>query len=286
MHHTPVLTTLATAVPPGSEKTLLTYIAESREVGLLIIVLSLFVTAVIITQLFSIRLGRLAPDDHIDNLDRLLAAHDVRGAIEYCEAEGNRSFLTRVLGGALIRCARSPFGYLELKNAVEELGEQEVARLQRMTDIVGLVASIAPMLGLLGTVVGMVGAFDTISTSRGPSGPTTSPATSPRRSSPPSWASSSRSPAPRSTPSSATRSTPSSPRSARSSSRLTTHIEHHQSQPAPAPAAQPPGVATAAAPPAGPRPATGSAGNPREPPDPCSGRRNARPASASSISHR
>jgi biopolymer transport protein ExbB len=168
MHHTPVLTTLAAAVPSGSEKTLLTYIAESREVGLLIIVLSLFVTAVIITQLFSIRLGRLAPDDHIDNLDRLLAAHDVRGAIEYCEADGNRSFLTRVLGGALIRCARSPFGYLELKNAVEELGEQEVARLQRMTDIVGLVASIAPMLGLLGTVVGMVGAFDTISAVEGP----------------------------------------------------------------------------------------------------------------------
>jgi biopolymer transport protein ExbB len=37
-----------------------------------------------------------------------------------------------------------------------------------MTDIVGLVASIAPMLGLLGTVVGMVGAFDTISAIEGP----------------------------------------------------------------------------------------------------------------------
>ena len=164
--HLPLLATAA--VPAGAEKTLLTYIAESREVGLLIILLSLFVTAVIVAQLFSIRLSRLAPDDHIDNLDRLLAAHDIRGAIEYCEAEGNKSLLTRVLGGALIRCARSPFGYLELKNAVEELGEQEVARLQRMTDIVGLVASIAPMLGLLGTVVGMVGAFDTISAVEGP----------------------------------------------------------------------------------------------------------------------
>lgn len=160
--------TLSALMPSGTEKTLLTYIAESREVGLLIIVLSLFVTAVIIAQLFTIRLSRLAPDDHIDTLDRLLGAHDIRGAIEYCEADGNRSLLTRVLGGALIRCARSPFGYLELKNAVEELGEQEVARLQRMTDIVGLVASIAPMLGLLGTVVGMVGAFDTISSVEGP----------------------------------------------------------------------------------------------------------------------
>jgi len=162
------LSLAAAAVPTGAEKTLLDYIAQSREVGLLIILLSLFVTAVIIAQLFSIRLARLAPDDQINALDQLLASHNIRGAIEYCEADGNRSLLTRVLGGALIRCARSPFGYLELKNAVEELGDQEVARLQRMTDIVGLVASIAPMLGLLGTVVGMVGAFDTISAVEGP----------------------------------------------------------------------------------------------------------------------
>ena len=162
------LSLAAAAVPTGAEKTLLDYIAQSREVGLLIILLSLFVTAVIIAQLFSIRLARLAPDDQINALDQLLASHNIRGAIEYCEADGNRSLLTRVLGGALIRCARSPFGYLELKNAVEERGDQEVARLQRMTDIVGLVASIAPMLGLLGTVVGMVGAFDTISAVEGP----------------------------------------------------------------------------------------------------------------------
>lgn len=157
-----------TPLPAGGEQTILDYIAQSREVGLVIIVLSLFVTAVIIAQLFTIRLSRLAPDDQIDRLNQLLAAHDVRGAIEYCEADGNQSLLTRVLGGALIRCARSPFGFLELKNTVEELGEQEVARLQRMTDIIGLVASIAPMLGLLGTVVGMVGAFDTISAIEGP----------------------------------------------------------------------------------------------------------------------
>jgi hypothetical protein len=56
----------AAAVPSGAEKTLLDYIAQSREVGLLIILLSLFVTAVIIAQLFTIRLARLAPDDHIE----------------------------------------------------------------------------------------------------------------------------------------------------------------------------------------------------------------------------
>jgi len=158
---------LATAVA-AADRSLLDYVVQSRQVGLLIIALSVFVTAVIIAQLFTIRVSRLAPDDHIENLDRLLSQHDIRGSIEYCQNEENRCLLTRVLGGALARCARSPFGNLELKSAIEEIGEQEVARLQRMTDIVGLVASIAPMLGLLGTVVGMVGAFDTISVTEGP----------------------------------------------------------------------------------------------------------------------
>ena len=158
---------LATA-SAAPDRTLLDYVVQSRQVGLLIVALSLFVTAVIIAQFFTIRVSRLAPDDHIENLDRLLGQHDIRGSIEYCQNEENRCLLTRVLGGALARCARSPFGYLELKNAIEELGEQEVARLQRMTDIIGLVASIAPMLGLLGTVVGMVGAFDTLSVTEGP----------------------------------------------------------------------------------------------------------------------
>lgn len=160
--------TLAAAGSAGVERSLLDYVIQSGEVGMLIIALSLFVTAVIIAQFFTIRVSRLAPDDHIENLDRLLADHDINGAIEYCESEENHCLLTRVLGGALRRCSRSPFGYLEIKAAVEELGEQEVGRLQRMTDVIGLVASIAPMLGLLGTVIGMVGAFDTISVTEGP----------------------------------------------------------------------------------------------------------------------
>ena len=62
---------------------------------------------------------------------------------------------------------RSPFGALELKGALEEAGQEQVARLYRSTDGLGLIAAIAPMLGLLGTVVGMVGAFDTLSAAEG-----------------------------------------------------------------------------------------------------------------------
>ncbi|MAY75827.1 MAG: peptide transporter TolQ [Phycisphaerae bacterium] len=149
-------------------KSLLDYIAQGREIGFVIIALSLIATATIVAQMFFLRFARLAPNDHSDELQRLLRQGAVDEAIAYSEQQENDCVLTRIVGGALARCRRSPFGYLEIRSAVEEIGREQIARLHRMTEAVGLIASIAPMLGLLGTVVGMVGAFDTISLTEGP----------------------------------------------------------------------------------------------------------------------
>jgi biopolymer transport protein ExbB len=160
--------TLAQAATDGPQRSLLEYIAQGREIGLVIIGLSVIGVAMLIAQLLAIRASRLIPQAQVEAIDERLRQGDVAGAIVFCEADANDSLLTRVFGGALVRCARSPFGFLELKSSLEEIGQQQVARLYRMTDAIGLIASIAPMLGLLGTVVGMVGAFDTISVTEGP----------------------------------------------------------------------------------------------------------------------
>lgn len=165
------LLTLAQAAPGGASKSLLEYIAAGREVGLIIILLSLAAVGMIVAQILRLRRSRLAPPECVERLHELLRANQVGAAIEFCTDVENDSFLTRVLGSALIRCSRSPFGFLELKSALEEVGQAQVARLYRMTDGIGLVASVAPMLGLLGTVVGMVSAFDTIALTEGPARP-------------------------------------------------------------------------------------------------------------------
>ena len=55
----------------------------------------------------------------------------------------------------------------EVKNTIEEAGQDQAARLYRSTDGLGVIGTISPLLGLLGTVVGMVGAFDSMSLSGG-----------------------------------------------------------------------------------------------------------------------
>lgn len=142
-------------------------IQDGGGIGYVIILLSFVALGLIGRDLFRLRRAKLAPPEVAGRLEELLKKGDVRGAVQVCRDPASDSFLARVFGSALVRCARSPFGMLEIKTALEEAGQLESAKLYRATDGVGLIASIAPMLGLLGTVVGMVGAFDTISVTQG-----------------------------------------------------------------------------------------------------------------------
>ena len=154
---------LAQAEPAAPSKSLLDHIASGGPIGFAIIALSLVAVTLAVMQLLQVRERKLTPPEVVEGLDKLLSANDIRGAIRFCQDPVNDSFLARMFAAALTRCSRSAFGLLELRSALEEAGQEQVARLHRATDGIGLIAAVAPMLGLLGTVVGMVGAFETIS---------------------------------------------------------------------------------------------------------------------------
>ncbi|MFK7882939.1 MAG: MotA/TolQ/ExbB proton channel family protein [Phycisphaerales bacterium] len=154
-----------------TQRSLLNYVSRGGPVGLIIILISIGAMGMIVAQMLRVRRDRLAPVDLNDDLRRFLAEGDIDAAINRCNAEERPAFLSRVVGGALKRASASPFGMLEVRTAVEEAGQLEVDRLYRLTDGIGLVASVAPMLGLLGTVIGMVGAFDAIMLAEGPARP-------------------------------------------------------------------------------------------------------------------
>lgn len=158
---------LSTTLANEGGKSLLQHIQSGGPIGLVIILISFVAVALIVAHMLTVRTQKLAPPEIAERMHALLRAGDVRQAVRYCQDEANDCFLTRVYASALVRCSRSPFGFLELKTALEDAGREQVARLQRSTDGIGLVAAIAPMLGLLGTVVGMVGAFETISSTEG-----------------------------------------------------------------------------------------------------------------------
>jgi biopolymer transport protein ExbB len=148
-------------------RSLIQYIHAGGTVTYLLVVISVLAMALIIRNLILIRPARLAPDEEFARLDSLLRQNDVQGAVAFATAAENGSFMTRVFGAALLRCARSPFGFLELRSALEESGQRETERLHRFNEGIGIIAAVAPMLGLLGTVIGMIGAFSAIGTLEG-----------------------------------------------------------------------------------------------------------------------
>lgn len=163
---TVILATLAQAPDEGGSS-VLQLIAAGGVISLIIVALSFTALTLIVLHLMQVRIQALAPEQAVSALEDALGRGDADTALKYCNDEDNDCFLTRILGAALSRYHRSAFGLLELKSSLEEAGQEQVARLYRSTDWLGLIAAIAPMLGLLGTVVGMVGAFDTISASEG-----------------------------------------------------------------------------------------------------------------------
>jgi len=131
-------------------------------VGYIIIGLSVIAMTLAVMHFIQIRRTALLPDEQLDLLEKMLSNGQVDEALAFCVDPVNDSYLTRILASGLLRYQKSAFGPFELKNALEEAGDDQTSRLFRSTDALGLIGTIAPLLGLLGTVLGMVGAFETI----------------------------------------------------------------------------------------------------------------------------
>ena len=69
---------------------------------------------------------------------------------------GNSTPISRMIEKGLSRIGR-PLG--DINSAIENVGNLEVAQLERGVNILAMIASAAPMIGFLGTVLGMIQAF-------------------------------------------------------------------------------------------------------------------------------
>jgi biopolymer transport protein ExbB len=159
-HH--ILYAIITQTSESQDSSWLSTIGKGGPVGFIIIGLSLVALSLVVMHFLQIRRSSLLPQDQLIILEDLLSRGQVEDALGYCVSPENDSYLTRILATGLLRYQRSAFGPFELKNALEEAGEEQTSRLFRSTDALGLIGTIAPLLGLLGTVLGMVGAFETI----------------------------------------------------------------------------------------------------------------------------
>ena len=143
---------------------LLKFITGGGVIGYIIVLLSIVAVAFVVIHFVQIRRVALLPPEKVKGVREMVERGDLEGALEYSTLPANDCYYLRVIGAGLKRFLRSPFGAFEIKNAMEEAGAEETAKLYRTMDVIATIGAVAPLLGLLGTVQGMIGAFDTVAT--------------------------------------------------------------------------------------------------------------------------
>ena len=99
-------------------------------------------------------------ENFLHNINELLLAGNIQGAITYCK---NSKFpIANLLERGLGRLG-SPIR--EIEGAIENKAKLEIYNMEKNLGILSSIARIAPMFGFLGTVTGMIRTFHDISTS-------------------------------------------------------------------------------------------------------------------------
>lgn len=140
--------------PPAPQLTIQDLFQAGGSVGLIILLLSMAMLALIVEHMLAIRRSVLMPPNLAELVHQNLMENQIDQAKELCK--NSKSFLGRVLLAGLNEVG---LNYMIVEKAMEDAAVQQASRLYRKIEYLSLISSIAPMLGLLGTVWGMIQAF-------------------------------------------------------------------------------------------------------------------------------
>ncbi len=123
-----------------------------------LILCSVAALAVVVERLASLRTARVAPTRLVEEVVSV-----TRASLPSADVV-NKLADNSVLGGVLAAGIRSVIAdprttEAALRDAFESAGRAGVHRMERYLNMLGTIASAAPLLGLLGTVIGMIEIF-------------------------------------------------------------------------------------------------------------------------------
>ena len=118
---------------------------------------SVIAMAALIERVSALRVTRVVPHGFAVEITELLNQERYPDALTLCRK--SETAVARVVEVAILARGRTR---AEIKERLEEIGRREAAELERYSQVLGTIASVAPLLGLLGTVWGMILTFDVI----------------------------------------------------------------------------------------------------------------------------
>ena len=154
------LDTLQSATAPSAS--LLDTLIQGGWVMIPIALLSILAIYLFVERLITVRRATTDPRTMTERVRAYVQSGDIRGALAYCESQDTP--IARILKQGLERLGRP---IAEIQDAVNAAGKHEAYELEKRTDLLASIASIAPMIGFFGTVTGMIKAFQEIQNLQG-----------------------------------------------------------------------------------------------------------------------
>jgi biopolymer transport protein ExbB len=148
--------------PPARENMLSWAIRASGPIGVFLLGLSIYFTALVLRLFMELRVSEAVPAILVDKLE--VAIRDKKFQDAYDACKDNDSFLARLVRAGI---ANLPNGRTEARDAMQTTTEEVVTSLETRISYLAIIGTLGPMIGLVGTIWGMIMSFQEIATAGG-----------------------------------------------------------------------------------------------------------------------
>lgn len=146
----PVLTQVSTP----EKMNMLDMAIKGGWIMIILAVLSVICFYILFERMYVIRKAGKEDPDFMDRIKDYILSGEIKSALNYCAKVNTPT--ARMIEKGITRLGR-PVN--DIQAAIENVGNMEVAKLEKGLTIMSTIAGGAPMIGFLGTVTGMVRAF-------------------------------------------------------------------------------------------------------------------------------
>ncbi len=148
---------------PAAKKSLLRWAIEaSGPIGLFLLCLSVYFTALVIKLFMELRVSEAVPAALVEKLENAIKERKFQEAYDACR--DNDSFLARLVRTGV---ANLPNGRAEAKEAMNTTQDEVVIMMEARISYLAIIGTLGPMIGLVGTIAGMIASFQEIATAAG-----------------------------------------------------------------------------------------------------------------------
>jgi biopolymer transport protein ExbB len=153
----------AASAPAPQKKSMLRWALDaSGPIGVFLVLLSIYFTALVVRLFLEFRLSEAVPPALIEKLETAIKDRKFQDAYDACRDDN--SFLARLVRTGV---ANLPNGRAEAKEAMTATAQEIVVTMEARISYLATIGTLGPMIGLVGTIWGMIMSFQEIATAAG-----------------------------------------------------------------------------------------------------------------------